>query len=185
MYDAFKIAKGKLEGKFTVAEAFKHFGISQSAFVAYKNGSTPSLPMLIKISKLSGVNIDWMVTGKGPKFSGDIGHGKVQHITDGSLSIAVEPMLINIEPADSYRFDYVLDNESLKVTKTGDIVIVNLNDNHGEGYFLIEIDNERFLREVQIKENDKLLLLSSVGKHEFSNDECKILGRVIWRSGRI
>lgn len=53
------------------SEVGKRFGVGQSAVTKWKTGKdTPSLPRAVEMASNHGVCVEWLLTGRGPKFPG-------------------------------------------------------------------------------------------------------------------
>jgi len=49
-----------------------YFGVGQSAVTKWKTGKdTPSLPRAVEMATYHGVCVEWLLTGRGPKYPGD------------------------------------------------------------------------------------------------------------------
>lgn len=65
------------------SEVGKRFGVGQSAVTKWKTGKdTPSLPRAVEMASDHGVCVEWLLTGRGPKYPGGT--------TDAELSRLLE-----------------------------------------------------------------------------------------------
>ncbi|WP_018692494.1 transcriptional regulator [Algicola sagamiensis] len=196
---AFNETRKKIDpdGKMTAKQMYSFLELSQSTFSAYRNGSEPSATVLRKLSTPCGFNIHWLATGEGEIYTHEANIfaekkalealGKIKHITDGKNQIMVNPeLLTGIALHDGLRFDTVLNNDMPTVASTNHMVLVDTNQQTGEGLFIIEYKHQRLLRRIQINSDQQYVLTADVGDTIVASpNDVKVLGKVIWRAGGI
>ena len=72
--------------------------------------------------------------------------------------------------------------------RSGDEIFVDRNKRGGEGVFVIRIGDALHVKQVQVSAPDRITLLSANDAYapiELARDEVEIIGRVVWKGGRV
>ena len=74
------------------------------------------------------------------------------------------------------------------VLRSGDEILVDRNNRGGEGIHVVRIGDALHVKQVQIGGSDRLKLISANAAYapiDLSRDDVDIVGRVVWKSGRV
>lgn len=168
-------------------EAYSHLQLSQSTFTAYRKGSEPSAQVLKRLSEPCGFNIHWLVTGEGSAFIKDsYRFGHILHIANEEETILIGKDILKTIDVElsNLRFDTVLSNDMSTTASAGNVILIDITSALKEGLVVVEYENQRLLRRVQMKSSDEIVLISETsGSMVIPKKDIKILGRVIWRAG--
>ena len=169
--------------------AYSHLELSQSSFSAYRNGSEPSALVLRRLAKPCGFSVHWLVTGEGSIFIDDIEHlGRVAHLGDANEKVIIGKDILTSVDTDiaNLRFDTVLTNDMPNTVNVGDIILIDTLTTAKEGLLLVEHNNQRLLRRVQMRSDSEILLITETNGNEVvAKDSVKTLGKVVWRAGKL
>ena len=169
--------------------AYSYLNLSQSSFSAYRNGSEPSALVLRRLAEPCGFNIHWIVTGEGDMLVNDTEHlGKVIHLADEGQSIVLGRDILNGVDINvsNLRFDTMLTNDMPNTTSIGSVLLIDISTKEKEGLLVVEYNNQRVLRRVQIRSEDAFLLLTETGNSEIvPKKDVKVLGKLVWRAGKV
>ena len=74
------------------------------------------------------------------------------------------------------------------VLRSGDEILVDRNNRGGEGIHVVRIGDALHVKQVQVGGSDRLKLISANAAYapiDLSRDDVDIVGRVVWKSGRV
>ncbi|MCK4860385.1 MAG: helix-turn-helix transcriptional regulator [Rhodobacteraceae bacterium] len=66
----------KLIGESSERDFAQRIGITQSSLSAVLSGSRPSIDKVVTIADATGINLNWLATGRGPIYEGDLPDAK-------------------------------------------------------------------------------------------------------------
>ncbi len=198
MDHAISITKDKLDPKFelTKTQFFKTLSLSQTSFTAYKRRSEPTSGVLKRLATPLGFNTHWLITGEGEQFANkpDIEEEqdvlakpcKIQHIADESRFTHINPTLLEpLTMTEHIRFDVVVTRDIPSIAFNDDLILLDITQTVGEGVFLMEINRNKTVRRVLRLQDNDIKISSNQNELELKQDQVKILGKVVWRAGRV
>ena len=74
------------------------------------------------------------------------------------------------------------------VLRSGDEIFVDRNKRAGEGIHVVRIGDALHVKQVQVSAADRIKLISANDAYapvELARDEVEVIGRVVWKGGRI
>lgn len=120
-----RLAGSKPEGETDIAWAETTLGIKRGTWANYvKETTSPSLELLIRIQELTGVSLDWLATGRGPR---------TVEINDWALRVAIAAALDIVERDRHSRKDgtssYTLESIAAQIaTFYGDMTKLTVDE---------------------------------------------------------
>ncbi|QBH95495.1 XRE family transcriptional regulator [Limnobaculum zhutongyuii] len=188
----------------------KDVGISYGGLHKYLTGATlPTLDNLLSLVKYTGVSIEWLATGEGPKFKDDsgvtsefafiprynvsaaAGDGAWNETEEPSFLMAfrkywieqylrADPKQLSVISVQGYSMEGILNDK--------DVILINHADvDAKEGIYVLRIDGHLFVKLVQRLPGEILKFSSANSAYESftvdlnnpPNDFC-IIGKVVW-----
>ncbi len=196
----------------SVADLAKAVGVSDNAIYKWVSGrGQPGMTSLVNLAKAAGVSVEWLATGEGSSkassdSSDDVGfsatRGEVILPSDGTAvvySAQVVDVLrfhtdwftrhFGIAASDVALFE-VRGDSMTPTINAGDLCLVNLLESHftRDGLYALCNDSELGVRRLQREADGDLVILSDNSAYRpvhVKRDEITIVGRVIWRSGKL
>ena len=72
--------------------------------------------------------------------------------------------------------------------RSGDEIFVDRNKRAGEGIFVVRIGDALHVKQVRVSAPDRIALVSANPAYpplELPRDEIEVIGRVVWKGGRV
>ncbi|HHX4816291.1 TPA: phage repressor protein CI [Yersinia enterocolitica] len=155
----------------------RHFDIAASSLQNRYTRGTVSYDFAVKCSMDTGANIRWLLTGDGPRFSGETPKYEVLELKLFTLSESklVEDGILSIDPK---LFGKVLTHPQC-VKSDGKTHVIELSASISDGLWLVDIEGSISIRELALLPARKLHVTGGRVPFECGIDEIKTLGRVV------
>jgi Bacteriophage CI repressor C-terminal domain/Bacteriophage CI repressor helix-turn-helix domain len=155
----------------------RHFDIAASSLQNRYTRGTVSYDFAVKCSMDTGANIRWLLTGDGPRFSGETPKYEVLELKSFTLSESklVEDGILSIDPK---LFGKVLTHPQC-VKSDGKTHVIELSASISDGLWLVDIEGSISIRELALLPARKLHVTGGRVPFECGIDEIKTLGRVV------
>ncbi|HFI1931292.1 TPA: phage repressor protein CI [Yersinia enterocolitica] len=155
----------------------RHFDIAASSLQNRYTRGTVSYDFAVKCSMDTGANIRWLLTGDGPRFSGETPKYEVLELKSFTLSESklVEDGILSIDPK---LFGKVLTHPQC-VKSDGKTHVIELSASISDGLWLVDIEGSISIRELALLPARRLHVTGGRVPFECGIDEIKTLGRVV------
>ncbi|AJK17011.1 TPA: phage repressor protein CI [Yersinia enterocolitica] len=155
----------------------RHFDIAASSLQNRYTRGTVSYDFAVKCSMDTGANIRWLLTGDGPRFSGETPKYEVLELKSFTLSESklIEDGILSIDPK---LFGKVLTHPQC-VKSDGKTHVIELSASISDGLWLVDIEGSISIRELALLPARRLHVTGGRVPFECGIDEIKTLGRVV------
>lgn len=159
----------------------RHFNIAASSLQNRYTRGAISYDFIVHCSLETGANVEWLLTGKGVKLSGngDKASKESEEITVKSFTLS-EGRLVEISDLRiSKSFFNRIPNNPQRVLSDNAAHFIEPDALLSDGSWLVEIEGAKSIRELTVLPGRKLHVAGGKVPFECSVDEIKTLGRVV------
>lgn len=159
----------------------RHFNIAASSLQNRYTRGAISYDFIVHCSLETGANVEWLLTGKGEKLSGNgiEASKKSEEITVKSFTLS-EGRLVEISDLRiSKSFFNRIPNNPQRVLSDNAAHFIEPDALLSDGSWLVEIEGAKSIRELTVLPGRKLHVAGGKVPFECSVDEIKTLGRVV------
>lgn len=155
----------------------RQFNIAASSLQNRYTRGTISYDFIVHCSLDTGASIHWLLTGNGPRFSGETPKYEVLELKTFTLSESklVDDGILSIDPK---LFGKVLTHPQC-VKSDGKTHIIELVASISDGLWLVDIEGSISIRELALLPARRLHVTGGRVPFECGIDEIKTLGRVV------
>lgn len=199
----------EVQGDESARSFARRIGISDGAIRGLAAGGKPTLDTLLAIANTTGVELKWLATGEGPKYSG-VGGGEVDEIasiprldviasagpgasgaSEKTLEMVAFPraFLRAIGVSPSHANIVTVAGDSMEPTlSAGDDLIVDTSVRRirAEALYVLILDGEVVVKRAQRRVNGSILITSDNERYPPEEvtpeaaDKLQVAGRVVW-----
>lgn len=159
----------------------RHFNIAASSLQNRYTRGAISYDFIVHCSLETGANVEWLLTGKGEKLSGNgiEASKESEEITVKSFTLS-EGRLVEISDLRiSKSFFNRIPNNPQRVLSDNSAHFIEPDALLSDGSWLVEIEGAKSIRELTVLPGRKLHVAGGKVPFECSVDEIKTLGRVV------
>lgn len=159
----------------------RHFNIAASSLQNRYTRGAISYDFIVHCSLETGANVEWLLTGKGEKLSGNgiEASKESEEITVKSFTLS-EGRLVEISDLRiSKSFFNRIPNNPQRVLSDNSAHFIEPDALLSDGSWLVEIEGAKSIRELTVLPGRKLHVAGGKVPFECSVDEIKALGRVV------
>ena len=162
----------------------KKTGISQSYLSRLMRGviENPGILQLIKIAEAGERSLDWLIFGAGVD---DRVTESIDYLEENKKYYIDYAVMHNLGLKRTQCRMHTYHGDSLNIYKTGDELLVNVDDPKGDGIYLIDFGNGLSVRRLSwIPGNMVNVISDNYGSNQVASDDLNIVGKVVWTGTR-
>lgn len=159
----------------------RHFNIAASSLQNRYTRGAISYDFIVHCSLETGANVEWLLTGKGEKLSGNNLNASVdsEELTIKSFTLSEGRLVDGVDLRISKSFFNRTPNDPLCVLSDNSSHFIEPDALLSDGSWLVEIEGAKSIRELTILPGRRLHVAGGKIPFECGADEIKTLGRVV------
>lgn len=199
----------EVQGEESARSFARRIGISDGAIRGLTSGGKPTLDTLLAIANATGVELKWLATGEGPKFSIASGEGndEVANIprldvvasagpgasgaSEKTLEMVPFPRAflraIGVSPANANIVTVAGDSMEPTLSAGDDLIVdTSVKRIRAEALYVLILDGEVVVKRAQRRVNGSILITSDNERYPPEEvtpddaDKLRVAGRVVW-----